>query len=192
MMKKIMKKKISLIIILLLSLLVVTACEEEKSKLQNPNPIINDGSSNITNNDATQEVEKTGIQKHKTCTREANAGDNIEVELNYDVYYTDDILNVLISQEKIITDDQATLTRYEDAYRGIAKHYENLEYYDQVIDRTSNTVLYRTTINYDKIDIKKLLDIEGEDDNIVENGKAKVDLYLALLKRFGGKCEDVE
>ena len=30
-----------------------------------------------------------------------------------------------------------------------------------------------------------------EEDNIIENGKAKVDLYIALLKKFGGKCEDV-
>ena len=58
--------------------------------------------------------------------------------------------------------------------------------------RTSNSVLNETTINYDEIDIKKLLDIEGEEDNIIEDGKAKVDLYIALLKRFGGTCEDVE
>ena len=184
-----MKKKISLIVILLLSMFLLTACEEEKKKEDNNSNV-------IIENDSDNEKEdipiKTGIKKHKVCTREATAGENIEVNLNYDLYYTDDILNLLVSQEEIITTDQETLNRYEDAYKAIAKNYENLEYYDQIINRTSNSVLYKTSINYDEIDINKLLDIEGEEDNIIEDGEAKVDLYLSLLKRFGGKCEDVE
>ena len=189
-----MKKKSSLILLIILSLFLVTACEEQTSNQQsNQNVVINDNSEDeTTDNSSNNEVVKTGIKKHKTCTREANAGANIDVNLNYDVYYTDDILNLLISQEEIITEDQETLDEYEDAYRKIAKYYENLEHYDQIINRTSNSVLYKTTINYDQIDIQELLDIEGEEDNIIKDGEAKVELYLSLLKKFGGKCEDVE
>ena len=40
--------------------------------------------------------------------------------------------------------------------------------------------------------IKQLLDIEGEEDNIIQDGEAKVDLWLELAKKFGTKCEVVE
>lgn len=189
-----MKKKSSLILLIILSLFLVTACDEQTNLTQNNKNVIidNNGEESPIDDSTTSEIIKTGIQKHKVCTREANAGENIDVNLNYDVYYTDDILNLLISQEEIVTDDQETLDEYENAYRKIAKYYENLEYYDQIINRTNNSVLYKTTINYDKIDIQKLLDIEGEEDNIIKNKEAKVELYLSLLKKFGGTCEDVE
>ena len=43
-----------------------------------------------------------------------------------------------------------------------------------------------------EIDIDKLIDIEGEKDNIFENKVAKVDKWLELAKRLGTKCELVE
>ena len=175
-----MKNKTILLILLVLSLFIVTACENQTTK-NNKEEVISNGT-----------VVKTGKMKHKKCTRQANGGTGVDVELNYDVYYTDDILNLLVSQEKIITEDISILEEYEDAYKKISVNYKGLEYYDQEVIRTNNSVLNKTTINYDKIDIQKLLDIEGEEDNIIEDGKAKVDLYISLLKRFGGTCEDVE
>ena len=175
-----MKKKTNLLILLVLSLFIVTACEEQTTQ-NNNEPIISNGT-----------VVKTGKMKQKKCTRQAVAGDNVEVKLDYDLYYTDDTLNLLVSKDEIITDDISILDEYENAYKKIAKNYEGLEYYDQEIIRTNNSVLNKTTINYDKIDIQKLLDIEGEEDNIIVDGRADVELYLSLLKRFGGTCEDVE
>ena len=40
--------------------------------------------------------------------------------------------------------------------------------------------------------MEKLLEIEGEEDNIIENGKAKVEKWLTLAKKFGTECEDEE
>ena len=47
-------------------------------------------------------------------------------------------------------------------------------------------------INYDKVDVRKILSIEGEKDNIFENNKAKVEKWKSLAKKFGTKCEEVE
>ena len=174
-----MKNKTILLILLVLSLFIVTACENQTTK-NNKEPIISNGT-----------VVKTGKMKHKKCTRQANGGTGVDVELNYDVYYTGENINILVSKEKLITEDQDMLKQYEDAYKQIGSYYKGLQYYDQKVTRTNNSVLNEITINYDKIDIKQLLAIEGEEDNIIENGKAKVDLYIALLKKFGGKCEDV-
>ena len=58
--------------------------------------------------------------------------------------------------------------------------------------RDDNSVTSNITINYDKIDIDQLLNIEGSKDNIVEDGKAKVDKWMSLAKKFGTKCKTIE
>ena len=67
-----------------------------------------------------------------------------------------------------------------------------MDYYDTKVTRGDTSVTRNAIINYDKIDIEKLLEIEGEEDNIIENGEAKVDKWLSLAKKFGTKCELVE
>ena len=40
-----------------------------------------------------------------------------------------------------------------------------------------------------KIDTDKLLEIEGEEDNIIKDGKVKLDDWLDFAEQFGTKCE---
>lgn len=134
----------------------------------------------------------TKKMEHKHCTRKGNAGTGVNVSLNYDIYYTGDLLNLLVSEEKVSSADDSVLTTYEDAYNGIKSHYSGLEYYDQEVTRGDTTVSNKITINYDKIDIDALIAIEGEEDNIFEKKVPKVDKWLELAKRFGTECEIVE
>jgi uncharacterized lipoprotein YehR (DUF1307 family) len=128
----------------------------------------------------------------KHCTRDASAGTGIDVSLNYYLYYTGENINILYSEEKIISSDSSSLDEYETAYNNIKVNYNGLEYYDQEVIRGDTTVTNKITINYDKIDTDKLLSIEGEEDNIISDGKAKVDKWITLAKKFGTTCEDVE
>lgn len=169
-------KKSSIIIVLILSLFLVTACQEKKTQEK----VISNG-----------EKVDTSQMKHKTCTRDASAGDGIDVTLSYDLYYTGENLNILHSSEKIVSTSSDTLDEYESAYKKIDSNYVNLKYYDSNVIRGDTSVTRDLTINYDKIDIDGLLTIEGEEDNIIENGKAKVDKWMSLAEKFGTKCEDV-
>lgn len=133
----------------------------------------------------------TASMEHKHCTRNSQQSDGISTDLSYEIYYTGDILNVLESNEKVVSDDSSKLDEYESAYKNIDKHYKDLEYYDTEVIRSDNYVLRHTTINYDKIDIDELISIEGEEDNIFENKEPKVQLWLDLAKKFGTKCKKV-
>ena len=167
-------KKIIIGIILVLAIIGLTGCEKKEKVV------------------ISGEKVNTSKMLHKHCTREGDAGTGIEVELNYEIYYTGDILNLLESEEKIITASEEKLTEYENAYKKIHEHYKGLKYYDAEVTRTETTVTSKISINYDKINISRLLDIEGAEDNIIENGVAKVDKWLELAKKFGTKCELVE
>lgn len=171
-----MKRKINLLIILLIGIFLLSGCStKEENKVESGGSKINVSS-----------------MQHKHCTRAATAGDGIDVSLSYDLYYTGEDLNILHSVEKVTSDKSSDLDTYEDAYKKIHANYEGLKYYDAKVLREKESVTSDITINYDDIDIAKLIEIEGEEDNIIENGKAKVDTWLTLAKKFGTTCEDVE
>ena len=52
------------------------------------------------------------------------------------------------------------------------------------------SIISDTIINYAKIDIKKLLEIEGEEDNVVKDGKVKLADWLSFAEKYGVTCED--
>ena len=110
--------------------------------------------------------------------------------MSYEVYYEDDYVTILHSTEEVTSDDSSVLDTYEEAYKNIFKQYEGLKYYDNIVTRTDNSIISDTTINYAKIDIDKLLEIEGEEDNVIENGKVKLSTWLNFAKKFGVTCED--
>ena len=131
-------------------------------------------------------VSSDGVKK---CTRTGTVT-NGSTEMNYEVYYKGEYVVLLHSTEKIISDSSSVLDTYEEAYKSIFKQYEGLEYYDNKITRSSNSVTNEITINYEKIDMGKLLDIEGEEDNVIENGKVKLDTWLSFAKKYEVTCED--
>ena len=133
----------------------------------------------------------SGVMIHQHCTRNGSLSGG-EVELNYELYSTGEVLNRLESYEKVISSSGDILNTYEDAYNKIIKNYEGLEYYEASVIRENDYVLNTIKIDYDHIDIKKLLDIEGEEDNIIEDGTAKVDKWLELAKKFGTTCTEVK
>ena len=176
-----MKKIVSLFIILFLSLLI-TGCgnKEEQEKV----PVVNKDS-------ILDHIDKAGSGKLK-CSREAYASTGVDVDLSNEVEYKDGYITLLHSVDVITSDDQDSLDLYEDAYIKIAKNYKGLKYYDITISRTANSVINDVVINYEKIDIDKLLDIEGEEDNVIVNGKVALETWVGFAEKFGIKCEKVE
>ena len=168
-------KKISIIFITLTFILLITGCDDDENEVVSNGKTVN-----------------TANMEHKHCTRSASGTDGVTTELSYELYYTGDKLNILESTEKVIATKDSDLDTYQQAYEKIDSYYEGLEYYDTEVIRGDTSVTRKATINYDKINIKQLLDIEGEEDNIIQDGEAKVDLWLDLAKKFGTKCEIVE
>ena len=129
--------------------------------------------------------------EHKHCTREGTLDDG-EVNLEYDIYYTGDKLNILESKEEVISSDDEILSTYAEAYKTIHSYYDGLDFYETSLTRGNTSVVSTIKINYDEINIDQLIAIEGEDDNIFENKVPKVSKWLELAQKFGTKCELVK
>lgn len=180
-----MYKKI-MIYHLIVLLLLLTGCSntEKNEDMKQTNTKQNTEYNEIISNEMSNSL------VHEHCTREGTLTGG-EVSLNYDLYYIGDNLNLLVSEEKVISSDKKLLDEYDTAYRKIDTNYLGLEYYDTEVLREANYVSRKAIINYEKININQLLKIEGEEDNIVEGGVAKVSKWKELAKKFGTTCQVV-
>ena len=182
------KNNLSKLVLIIMVVVLLTGCGSEKTSSPKSNTNENNSTNETTPNTTIQESDTTGMEK-LTCSREASAGSGVDVNLDYEIYYQGEYIQILHSTEQVVTDDQDTLDEYEDAYKGIYKHYEGLKYYDNTVTRTNDSVTSDTVINYGKIDTDKLLAIEGEEDNVIKDGKVKLDDWLDFAEQFGTKCE---
>ena len=182
-----MKKELLIIIIFTLFTLVGCTKEEKKEITKKDN-----SKGEIAIKDNEEETVDNSVKKHKVCTRVAKGKDGMDVSFNYDIYYTGNIINMIKSEEKVITDNQADLDEYENAYNSIKSHYVDLENYIIEVNRTTNSTSVNMIINYDIIDIAKLIEIEGEEDNIFENNKPKLSKWQELADKFKVTCTPEE
>lgn len=166
-------KKISIIICLFLIVILLCGCESKEKVIIDDNPI------------------NTSKMEHKHCTRNGSLSGG-EVKLEYDIYYTGDVLNIVKSMEKVISSDESILNTYEEAYKKIHSYYKGLDHYETEIVRGDTTVTSYMNIYYDELDIDKLLEIEGEEDNIFEGKIPKVSKWLEFTKKLGTTCELVK
>lgn len=158
------KNKLILVIGIAVVLCFVTGCKSETEKEMSTSKVL-------------------------TCSRTGDVT-NGEATLSYKIYYKDDNINILHSTEKVTSSEKSILDEFEEAYKKIFSNYKDLEYYDNTVTRNDNSVTNDTVINYKKIDTDKLLSIEGKEDNIIVDGKAKLSKWQKLAKKFGATCEE--
>ena len=116
--------------------------------------------------------------------------DGASSQMFYELYYDGEYLNILHSSEQVISSDEKLLDVYEDAYKNIYKAYDGLKYYDAKVIRDKDSVVTDVTINYEKIDIDTLLDIEGQEDNVIDkDGKVRLNTWLRIAEKFGVECK---
>lgn len=176
-------------IILFMLLFLITGCSQKNDK--NDSTVKKDDSSDVNLKSSNSHLDTSGSGSLK-CTRVASASTGIDVSLNYELQYEDGVVLVLHSTEKITSSSSDSLDEYEEAYKKIAQNYDDLEYYDTNVIRTDDTVVNDTIINYQKLDMDKLLAIEGEEDNVIEDGKVKLATWLSFVEKFGTVCEEVK
>lgn len=181
-----MMKKSKWLILIFSCILIMTGCENGEAASS-----VNGTSDTTVIRSNNDDINTSGSGK-LSCTREAFAGDDVDVDLSYELEYMNGYVQTLHSVEKIVSSSSDSLDEYEEAYEKIADNYKGLKYYDINISRTEDTVVNDTFINYEKIDMKRLLEIEGEEDNVVEDGKVKLETWLGFAEAFGTVCEEVE
>lgn len=163
-----------IIIVLIISLFCLTGCSEE---------VKFESGTTVDKNSDTNNATGTLL-----CSRGGKGLGDSTAELSYVVNYKKGYLTKVHSIEKVISDDASILDQYEDAYNNIFEVYKDLKYYENTITRVDNSVTSDTTIDYSKIDMKKLEELESSSQSIIKNGKVSLKDWLTFASKVGTKC----
>ena len=159
-----------LIFVCLLSIAICSGCESETS--------------------LEKSVTKEKGEKVLKCTRKVSNEDNFTADIRYNIYYKGDYVTKTVSIEKVTSDDKDTLKSYKDAYENVFKNYKDIDYYDNKVEQNGNTVSSVTVINYNKVDVNKIIELEGKEDNIFDDDlKVKKDTLVSFYKKYGVVCK---
>ena len=168
-----MKKKIKNSLLLIVSILFLTACGSV------------DMEKGITVTSKTDTSNKNGTL---LCSRSAEALDNSTASFIYEVDYKSGYITKLHSKEEITSSSDEILDTYEEAYKNVFKAYKDLKYYDNEVTRTKSSVISETTVDYSKVDIERLKEIEAQEESIIKNGKISLKDWLTFAETFGTTC----
>ena len=176
------KLKRNSLIVLILCMLLLAGCKKDVE-------IVN--TSNKTGkyaDNAYQNINVKGTGSLK-CKRTGNAMSGLTADLNYFLNYEKGYITNLHSIEKVSGDDQDALDEYEDAYKKLKKNYEDIKYYDFTVTRDKKSVTNDIVINFKKVNIDKVIELEGTE--IYDNKKPSLKKWLELGKKAGITCEGV-
>ena len=170
------KKISSLLLIFVLLVSVVTGCESKKEQTDNSSKV--------------EKVDDLSNRKGTLhCTRNATV-DGGTGTFNYYVDYNGENITYIDSEDSVTIEDEAKRKEFEEAYKTIDSYYTGIDYYYAKVTVDGNTVTHRVKIDYEKVDISKLIALEGEEDNIYENNEPKLSKYLELAKKVGVTCSE--
>lgn len=122
-----------------------------------------------------------------TCTKTGTLDDGVNIDLRYEVSYENDYVTIIKSTEKIISDDESVLNEYKESVEEIYSPYKDIEYYDYNITINGNTLISSTIIDYSKVDIDKLIEID-DDSSLIEDGKIKLSDIKSLYESIDATC----
>ncbi len=182
-MKRMTKIKRNSLIVLFICLFFLVGCKNDVEIVNTSNQ------KGERSTNAYQNINVKGSGNLK-CSRQANAMSGLSADLNYYVSYTKGIINTLHSVEKVSGDNQDALDEYEEAYKKLKDNYKDIKYYDFTVTRDEKSVTNDIVINYDKVNIKKVIEVEGSE--IYDNkNRPTLKKWLKLGEKSGLTCEGV-
>ena len=122
------------------------------------------------------------------CTLNNSDTDWINVKGVYTVKYSGEYVNLVDTIETINSENEQWIEYYKNALEETYKPYKNLKFYDYDIKTTKNTLTSKVTINYEKIDMNKFLEI-NQSTIFIENGKVSLEKLKSYYELIGATCE---
>lgn len=126
-----------------------------------------------------------------TCSRNATVATGVKMELSYKVTYKGEYVEVIETEEKIISDNTAVLDTYKTSVESLYSPYKNIEHYNYNVEISDNTLTSKTKIDYSKIDTDKMIEIDSANATLIKDGKVKVEDVRAMYESsaVGAICE---
>ncbi len=127
--------------------------------------------------------------KTMTCTRKMNQN-GMNADLHYEVDYKKDTVSKVKTTEKITIDgDSELLETYKNTVETTYAPYKDVEHYNYNVEVQDNTLISTVEIDYEKIDTKKMLEIDSANGQLIKDGKIKLEDLKSAYESAGITCE---
>ena len=128
-------------------------------------------------------------QKTMKCSRTLNQS-GVAMDLQYEVLYTGDYVDVVKSTEKVTSDSKEVLETYRTTVEKQYEPYKDIEHYDYNVSIEGNVLTSTTNIDYTKIDTSKMIEVDSANGTLIKDGKVKLDTVKQLYNQMGITCEE--
>ena len=172
-----MKKFLSILVIVC-CVVTLTGCGNNESTTSNEETKTNEVKGN-------EEVKKGTLK----CSKTQEVSDAIKLDLVYNVTYEGDNVTYLETVEKVISNNSKVLKTYKEQIANVYKPYLDIEYYDNNIEISGDTLTSTTKIDYSKIDTNKLIEIDSSNKVLIKNGKVAVKDLKKTYESLNMTCE---
>ena len=107
----------------------------------------------------------------------------------YKVTSKEGIVLLVESEEKVSFHDSDYRDLFKKTMEEMYADYNDLKYYDISIQVDGNNLISTTTIDYSRMDMDKMLEINPAMSSIIKNGKIKLDDLKLVYSMSGVSCE---
>ncbi len=129
------------------------------------------------------------VQKTMKCSRTMNQN-GATMDLQYEVLYTDENVDVVKSTEKVTSEDAELLETYRIMVEKQYESYKDIEHYEYNVNIEGNVLISTTNIDYTKIDTSKLIEVDSANGTLIRDGKVKLGTIKSLYSQMGITCEE--
>lgn len=134
--------------------------------------------------------EKSSTAKTVVCSRSINQG-TVSLELKYTITYEEKYVQQINSVEKITSEDSSVIESYKDLLETTYASYKEIDHYKNNITISGNTLTSTTDIDYTKIDVAKLIEIDSANSQLFnDDNKVELSTLKELYESMGTTCED--
>ena len=129
-----------------------------------------------------------GSKKVMSCSYKSTQN-NVKMDLSYTVNYKgNNVINVK-SVEKIESDDSEVLHDYKVMVEEMYAPYSNISNYTYEIDVNGNTLTSTTNINYKKINLNDMIEIDPNIQQLIKDNNINIDLMKLSYENLGLTCK---
>ena len=126
--------------------------------------------------------------KTMVCDSTAKQG-NIDMVLHYEVTYSGDYVKTVNTKEQLTSSSTATLEGYKKQIETLYKNFDGIDHYSYNIDLKDNTLTSTVSIDYEKVDIDKILAVDSSTEQLIKNGKININDIKEVYEQVGATCK---
>ena len=139
-------------------------------------------------NKKTNDNENSVEEINTVCSGKQNIKEDVSVDTEYEIKSKDGKVITLISTEIITSNDTEYLNTTKEDIEKTYSIYKDINNYEYNITLENNKLISKTKINYEKVDLKKLIEVDPANENIIVNDSVNLKTLKDMYESLGNKC----